>query len=113
MDSDTESYASTNTQGTNEPFVIEEEEVEATKRDIQERVTSSRMTKYEKAYVLGIRSSQLSMNAPPLVDIGNMTDALDIAEKELRERKIPFIIRRRLPDNTYEDWPIKEMVIPE
>lgn len=113
MDSDTGSYVSSHTHSTNEPFVIEEEEATATRRDVQERITSSRMTKYEKAYILGIRSSQLSMNAPPLVDIGDMTDALEIAAKELKEKKIPFIIRRKLPDNTYEDWHIKEMTIPD
>ena len=40
-----------------------------------------------------------------------MTDPLKIAEKELQERKIPFIIRRYLPDGSYEDWKISELVI--
>ena len=31
-------------------------------------------------------------------------DPILIAEKELIEGKIPFIIRRYLPDGTYEDW---------
>ncbi len=113
MDSDTESYtSSSHTHSTDEPLIIEEEAV-AVKRDSDNRLTSVRMTKYEKAYVLGIRSSQLSMNAPPLIDIGDETDAFEIAARELREKKIPFIIRRKLPDNTYEDWYIKEMIIPD
>ncbi|KAF7684562.1 DNA-directed RNA polymerases I, II, and III subunit RPABC2 [Astathelohania contejeani] len=83
------------------------------KTNKSERITSPRMTKFEKARVLGTRAQQLSMNAPPLVDIEYETDPYMIAVKELREKKIPFIIRRVLPDNTYEEWSIKEMIIPE
>lgn len=77
------------------------------------RITSPRMTKFEKAYILGVRASQLSMNAPPLVDIGDLTSAYEIATKELTEKKIPFILRRKLPCNFYEDWNIKDLIIPE
>lgn len=77
------------------------------------RITLNRMTIYEKAHIIGVRATQLSDNAPPLVDIGDMTDCLQIAKKELIERKLPFIIRRRLPDGTYEDWSIDELLIPE
>ena len=38
-------------------------------------------------------------------------DPLKIAEKELREKKIPFIIRRYLPNNSYEDWKLDELEI--
>ena len=34
------------------------------------------------------------MNAPVMVDVGTETDPLEIAYKELREKKIPFTIRR-------------------
>jgi DNA-directed RNA polymerase I, II, and III subunit RPABC2 len=53
-----------------------------------------RLTKYERARVLGTRAQQLSNGAKPMVDIGNLTDVMDIAKKELREHKLPFIIRR-------------------
>mmetsp|Transcript_23539 Transcript_23539/g.30613 ORF Transcript_23539/g.30613 Transcript_23539/m.30613 type:complete len:125 (-) Transcript_23539:2298-2672(-) len=75
-----------------------------------ERVTTRYMTKYEKARVLGTRAQQISMNAPVMVDVGNETDPLRIAEKELRERKIPLIIRRYLPGGSYEDWPIRDLI---
>jgi DNA-directed RNA polymerases I, II, and III subunit RPABC2 len=52
-----------------------------------------------------------SMNAPVTVDIAGETDPLKIAQKELRERKIPMIIRRYLPDNSYEDWSLDELII--
>lgn len=43
-------------------------------------------------------ASQLSMNAPVLVDLEGETDPLQIAIKELREKKIPLIVRRYMPD---------------
>ena len=38
------------------------------------------------------------MNAPVLVDLEGETDPLQIAIKELREKKIPLVVRRYLPD---------------
>lgn len=52
------------------------------------------------------------MNAPIMVELEvGETDPLQIAMKELRERKIPLIIRRYLPDGSYEDWSINELEI--
>ncbi|KDD75734.1 hypothetical protein H632_c524p1 [Helicosporidium sp. ATCC 50920] len=78
-----------------------------------ERITTRYLTKYEKARVLGTRALQISMNAPVMVDVGTETDPLEIAYKELREKKIPFTIRRYLPDGSYEDWGLNELIIPE
>jgi len=52
-----------------------------------------------------------SMNAPPMVDVGNLTDPLQIAMKELRVGKVPLIIRRYLPDGSFEDWPLADLTI--
>lgn len=38
------------------------------------------------------------MNAPVLVDLEGETDPLQIAIKELNQKKIPLIVRRYLPD---------------
>jgi DNA-directed RNA polymerase I, II, and III subunit RPABC2 len=38
-----------------------------------------------------------------MVELEGETDPLQIAMKELRERKIPLMIRRYLPDGTPED----------
>lgn len=75
-----------------------------------ERITSHFLTKYERARILGTRALQLSKNAPPMVmpDSGE-TDPYKLAEYELSRGKIPFIIRRYLPDHTYEDWPVSEL----
>ncbi|MCJ1309209.1 DNA-directed RNA polymerases I II and III subunit RPABC2 [Agyrium rufum] len=68
---------------------------------MEKRTTTPYMTKYERARVLGTRALQISMNAPVLVDLEGETDPLQIAIKELREKKIPLIIRRYLPDGWF------------
>lgn len=75
------------------------------------RITSKYMTKYERARVLGTRALQIAMCAPIMVELENETDPLMIAMKELKQRKIPIIIRRYLPDQSYEDWSIDELII--
>lgn len=51
-----------------------------------------------------------SMNAPPMVEPRDETDPLKIAMMELKENKIPMIIRRYLPDGSYEDWAANELI---
>jgi DNA-directed RNA polymerase I, II, and III subunit RPABC2 len=68
------------------------------------------MTKYERARILGTRALQISMNAPVMVDLMGETDPLMIALKELRERKIPLMIRRYMPDGCWEDWTCQELL---
>ena len=54
---------------------------------------------------------QLANGAPVNVEIEGETDPLKIAGKELIARKIPIIVRRSLPDGSYEDWGIEELII--
>jgi DNA-directed RNA polymerase I, II, and III subunit RPABC2 len=75
------------------------------------RVTAPYMTKYERTRILGTRAQQISRNAPLMLEPGNETDPLALAERELREKKIPFIVRRYLPDGSYEDWPVDELIM--
>ncbi|XP_075653200.1 DNA-directed RNA polymerases II, IV and V subunit 6A-like [Castanea sativa] len=93
-------------------------EIEGEEREEQEpvecpRKTSKYMTKYERARILGTRALQISMNAPVMVELEGETDPLEIAMKELRERKIPFTIRRYLPDGSYEDWGVDELIVED
>ncbi|KAH6938866.1 hypothetical protein HPB50_013829 [Hyalomma asiaticum] len=79
----------------------------------QKRITTTYMTKYERARVLGTRALQIAMCAPVMVELEGETDPLQIAMKELKARKIPIIIRRYLPDGSYEDWGIDELIITD
>lgn len=92
--------------------ILEGEAAQQPQQD-RPRITTRYMTKYEKARVLGTRALQISMNAPVMVPLSGETDPLDIAMKELRERKIPFTIRRYLPDGSYEDWRTDELIVQD
>ncbi|KAF5179024.1 DNA-directed RNA pol subunit RPABC2 [Thalictrum thalictroides] len=93
--------------------VVEEGEEEKEQQQLVEgqRKTSKYMTKYERARILGTRALQISMNAPVMVELEGETDPLEIAMKELQARKIPFTIRRYLPDGSYEDWGVDELIV--
>jgi DNA-directed RNA polymerase I, II, and III subunit RPABC2 len=84
----------------------EEEAIAAVPHD--RRITLDVLSKYEKARVIGIRAVQLGKSAPIYADIPPTLlptlSALQIAEEELRQKVIPFTLRRFLPDGRYEDW---------
>ena len=68
------------------------------------------LTKYEKARILGQRAKQIETGAKPLVKIPeNIIDSYIIAELELKEKKIPFIIRRPIPGGACEYWSLKDL----
>jgi DNA-directed RNA polymerase I, II, and III subunit RPABC2 len=68
------------------------------------------LTKYEKARVLGQRAKQIETGAKPLVKVPeNIIDSYVIAELELREKKIPFIIKRPIPGGAFEYWNLKDL----
>ncbi|KAF3334845.1 DNA-directed RNA polymerase II family protein [Carex littledalei] len=93
--------------------VVAEEDKDQQESSARVRKTSKYMTKYERARILGTRALQISMNAPVMVELEGETDPLEIAMKELRERKIPFTIRRYLPDGSYEDWGVDELIVED
>ncbi|KAH0787325.1 DNA-directed RNA polymerases I, II, and III 14.4 kDa polypeptide [Histomonas meleagridis] len=73
--------------------------------------TTAYLTKYEKARVLGTRALQISQGAPVDPDVeGDLKDPLLIAEVELRKKLTPLIIRRYLPDGTYEDVAVRNLL---
>ncbi len=70
------------------------------------------MTKYEKTRILGQRAKQINDGATPFVKIPeNVIDGYLIAIKELEEKKIPFIIRRPLPNRGSEYWMVEDLEI--
>lgn len=69
------------------------------------------LTKYEHVRVLGTRATQLSMGAPPTVDIGDLSNAMDIAIKELKEGVLPLNIIRTFPDGTKKEISVSDLKI--
>ena len=74
--------------------------------------TASYLTKYEKARVLGQRAKQIECGAKAFIKVPeNIIDSYIIAELELKEKKIPFIIRRPLSNGTCEYWNLRDLEI--
>ena len=68
------------------------------------------ITKYEKARILGERAKQINAGAKPFVVVPEtMIDGYLIALKEYEEKKIPFILKRPLPNGGMEYWKLKDL----
>ena len=67
------------------------------------------LTRFEKARIMGARALQLSLGAPLFIEIPkNATTSLEIAMEELKQRVIPIVIKRTLPNGDYQNIPIDQ-----
>jgi DNA-directed RNA polymerase subunit K/omega len=72
--------------------------------------TLPHLTKYERARILGQRAKQIETGATPFIKVPeNMIDGYLIAELELKQGRIPFIIRRPMPNGGSEYWKISDL----
>ena len=70
------------------------------------------LTKYEKTRILGERTHQINSGSKPFVQIeSDVIDGYLIALAELEEKKIPFIVKRPLPNGGCEYWKLKDLEI--
>jgi DNA-directed RNA polymerase I, II, and III subunit RPABC2 len=70
------------------------------------------LTKFEKTKVLGQRAKQIENGAKPFVEVSkNIIEPYIIADLELSEKKIPFIIKRPMPNNGCEYWKLADLEI--
>jgi DNA-directed RNA polymerase I, II, and III subunit RPABC2 len=80
----------------------------------KERITMPYYTKYEQVTLIGTRAQQLAEGSKPLISLDGMvtSDPLfvwKVAEKEVFEQKLPFIVHRRFPDGRSEYWSSMEL----
>lgn len=72
--------------------------------------TIPHLTKYERARILGQRAKQIETGATPFIKVPeDVIDGYLIAVLELQENRIPFIIRRPLPNGGSEYWKISDL----
>lgn len=72
------------------------------------------LTKYERTRVLGQRAKQINSGAKPFVKVPeNIIDGYLVAEIELSQKRIPFIIRRPIPSGGSEYWNLKDLELLE
>jgi DNA-directed RNA polymerase subunit K/omega len=68
------------------------------------------LTKYEYTKIIGQRIKQLNEDAQPFISLEReIIDNNIIAEEELKQKKMPFIIQRPLPNGAFEYWHIKDL----
>ena len=66
----------------------------------------------EKAKILGFRASQLAHGAPPFIEVPDyLTDVYEISRAELEAKRLPYILKRPLPDGSYEYWRLADLMI--
>lgn len=78
--------------------------------DFKQNKTRPMITKYEKSLLVGKRAKQLESGATPNVKVMSGQSAIEIAEEELRVRKIPLLIKRPI-GNKYEYWKPEDMEV--
>jgi len=105
---------------------IEEEDFEDDIEDIEdnnsnnkiivkktEKKTFNFLTKYEKNYIIGFRIQQIANGSPIFIDIdpNSKFDIFKIATQELLEKKLPFKLKRKLPNGNIELWDLDDLII--
>lgn len=92
-----------------------------TREEIEESFKNPRntlpyFTKYEYTALIGTRAQQIAEGSKPLVSLdGILTSSprfvWDVAEREINEKKLPFIVHRRFPNGQSEYWSATELNI--
>jgi len=67
-----------------------------------------KLTRFERARIIGARALQIAMGAPILISPEEAPKSpIEVAIKEFEIGILPITIRRTLPDGTYQDIPLK------
>ncbi|MCD6530793.1 DNA-directed RNA polymerase subunit K [Candidatus Bathyarchaeota archaeon] len=73
-----------------------------------------KVTRFEKARIVGARALQIAMGAPVLIKLEkSLTNPIDIALREFESGVLPITIRRTLPNGTYQDIPLSWLLDTE
>jgi DNA-directed RNA polymerase I, II, and III subunit RPABC2 len=72
-----------------------------------------KLTRFERARIVGARALQVSLGAPVLVEVAlGVIDPIDISITELKEGALPMTIRRTLPDGSNQDIALVDLLQP-
>lgn len=70
------------------------------------------LTKYEYTRIIGFRTQQLSEGAAPYIAVPDnliVEDYYLIAEEEFKQKKLPFVVGRPLPNGAFEYWRVSDL----
>lgn len=78
------------------------------------RIGPQKITRFERARIIGARSLQISLGAPILVSLpDSMSDPIDIALEEFKKDALPMTLRRALPDKSHQDIVLSDLLKPK
>ena len=70
------------------------------------------LTNYEKTKIIGLRANQISQGSKPFIQVPEyITDVRDIARLELEQKRLPFIIKRPIPNGKFEYWRLADLML--
>ena len=83
----------------------------STRKQTVALIGPKKLTRFERARVVGVRALQIAMGAPVLIDVPRETKSpIEVAEIELQEGVLPISIRRTLPDGTSQNIPLRVLL---
>jgi DNA-directed RNA polymerase I, II, and III subunit RPABC2 len=80
---------------------------------MSEPKSGKRMTRYELVRVIASRVEQITTGSPYAIKPDEDDSPIDIAVKELEQKKLPMMIERTLPDGTTETIRLADLLIPK
>jgi DNA-directed RNA polymerase subunit K/omega len=109
MDNETENEEPEEIYGTNIPSDIIDVDIDIETYDKNKNITKPILNKYEKATVMIMRCEQINSGSMPYIKEYEKYNTIEeIVEEELKQKKIPFIIKRSII-NSYDYWKLHEM----
>jgi len=70
------------------------------------------LTIYERTKIIGLRATQIANGATPYIPVpSHVSNVEEIATMELDQRRLPFIVKRPMPDGSYEYWRLGDLMI--
>jgi DNA-directed RNA polymerase I, II, and III subunit RPABC2 len=91
---------------------ISNDELDTSIKVDTKHITYPFLTIYEKTKIIGMRANQLSQGAAPFIKVPDyVKNVKEIAKMELEQKRLPYIIKRPLPNGTYEYWRLSDLMI--
>jgi len=88
--------------------------VEVSEKRIQSEsvvIGPPKLTRFERARIVGARALQLALGAPPFIPIPpDASDPITLAMRELEAGVLPISLRRTLPNGNYQDIPLASLL---
>ena len=78
----------------------------------EERRTSEILTKFECTEIISTRAVQIEQGGTCFTDCSLLSDPLQMARKELMDKKCPLDVVRAITDVLFERWHVNEMGLP-